>query len=71
MAVTSPTHRDSLLWSRLHFLMRFLGLTGSQWSSIVVVVACVATLIRFRMRPLAPGTETEPAVPTDAVPDSG
>ena len=50
---------------------RFLGLTGSQWSSIVVVVACVATLIRFRMRPLAPGTETEPAVPTDAVPDSG
>jgi prolipoprotein diacylglyceryl transferase len=31
---------------------RFLGLTGSQWSSVVVIVVCTAVLLRFaRSRP--------------------
>ena len=29
MAVTSSTRRPRLLWSRLHFLLRFLGLSGA------------------------------------------
>ena len=30
----------------------FFGLTGSQWSSLAVVILSVATLIRFARRPL-------------------
>jgi phosphatidylglycerol:prolipoprotein diacylglycerol transferase len=33
---------------------RFFGLTGSQWTSIVVVALCAATLARFALRPSAP-----------------
>jgi phosphatidylglycerol:prolipoprotein diacylglycerol transferase len=36
---------------------RFLGLTGSQWSSLVVVLVSVAVLARFAMRP--PGDEID------------
>jgi phosphatidylglycerol:prolipoprotein diacylglycerol transferase len=32
---------------------RFFGLTGSQWTSIVVVAVCLATLVRFALRPEA------------------
>ena len=32
----------------------FFGLTGSQWASIGVVVLCLATLVRFAMRPERP-----------------
>jgi len=42
---------------------RFLGLTGSQWSSAVVVMLCILTLVRFRIRPDrggAPGGRTAP-----------
>jgi phosphatidylglycerol---prolipoprotein diacylglyceryl transferase len=45
---------------------RFFGLTGSQWTSIVVVTLCAVTLARFAQRPgeRAPGRppeEREPA----------
>jgi phosphatidylglycerol:prolipoprotein diacylglycerol transferase len=44
---------------------RFFGLTGSQWTSIVVVVLCAATLVRFALRPRErvpePSLETEPS----------
>lgn len=30
---------------------RFFGLTGSQWTSIVVVAVCLVTLVRFALRP--------------------
>jgi phosphatidylglycerol:prolipoprotein diacylglycerol transferase len=33
---------------------RFFGLTGSQWTSIVVVTLCVITLVRFALRPERP-----------------
>jgi prolipoprotein diacylglyceryl transferase len=36
---------------------RFLGLTGSQWTSIVVVAFGLFTLIRFALRPSRPVTE--------------
>jgi phosphatidylglycerol:prolipoprotein diacylglycerol transferase len=39
---------------------RFFGLTGSQWGSVLVVVLCVATLIRFAMKPEHPGDESPP-----------
>ena len=34
---------------------RFLGLTGSQWSSCVAVAACLFVLIRFALKPGGPG----------------
>jgi phosphatidylglycerol:prolipoprotein diacylglycerol transferase len=34
---------------------RFFGLTGSQWTSIVVVAVCGWLLVRFALRPRAPG----------------
>jgi phosphatidylglycerol---prolipoprotein diacylglyceryl transferase len=40
---------------------RFLGLTGSQWSSCVAVAACLFILIRFALRPVGPGSP-EPAL---------
>jgi len=33
---------------------RFLGLTGSQWTSIIVVAFGLFTLIRFALRPSRP-----------------
>jgi phosphatidylglycerol:prolipoprotein diacylglycerol transferase len=30
---------------------RFFGLTGSQWTSVVVVAICLVTLVRFALRP--------------------
>ena len=48
----------------------FFGLTGSQWTSIVVVVLCAVTLVRFARRPEEPGREgpaedREPAPSTE------
>ena len=48
---------------------RFLGLTGSQWSSSVAVAVCLYVLIRFALRPEGPvprpvPDETTPATPT-------
>ena len=49
---------------------RFFGLTGSQWTSIVVVVLCAVTLVRFARRPEETGREgpaedREPAPSTE------
>ena len=47
---------------------RFFGLTGSQWTSVVVVVLSVATLVWFALRPeqpdgaVAPEPDDEPGV---------
>src|SRR5439155_5685975 len=60
-----------LITDSLRVENRFLGLTGSQWSSLVVVVVCIATLVRFRLRPSAPRTESGPPVSAHAVPDPG
>jgi hypothetical protein len=38
MAVTKPQRRPSLIWSRLHFLVRFLGLTGALAFGVGLVV---------------------------------
>jgi phosphatidylglycerol:prolipoprotein diacylglycerol transferase len=42
---------------------RFFGLTGSQWTSIVVVVLCAATLVRFALRPRDDEPEPSPDEP--------
>ncbi|TMK96508.1 MAG: hypothetical protein E6G40_11425, partial [Actinobacteria bacterium] len=41
---------------------RFLGLTGSQWTSMIVVAFGVFTLVRFALRPAAV-EQSEPAGP--------
>lgn len=41
---------------------RFLGLTGSQWTSIVVVAFGLFTLIRFALRPSGPVTEASATI---------
>ena len=41
---------------------RFLGLTGSQWTSTIVVAFGVFTLVRFALRPAA-AEQSEPAGP--------
>ena len=41
---------------------RFLGLTGSQWTSAIVVAFGVFTLVRFALRPIR-APESEPAGP--------
>jgi phosphatidylglycerol---prolipoprotein diacylglyceryl transferase len=38
---------------------RFFGLTGSQWTSVVVVTVSVATLVWFALRPARSGVEAE------------
>jgi phosphatidylglycerol:prolipoprotein diacylglycerol transferase len=38
---------------------RFFGLTGSQWGSVVVVAACVATLLWFATHPTGPPVAEE------------
>jgi phosphatidylglycerol---prolipoprotein diacylglyceryl transferase len=51
---------------------RFFGLTGSQWTSTVVVVVCLVTLIWFAVRPERPPAEgEEPAVPVGAGEEAG
>jgi len=47
----------------------FFGLTGSQWASIGVVIACVSTLIWFALHPL--GREDAPTPVTDEAAPSG
>jgi phosphatidylglycerol:prolipoprotein diacylglycerol transferase len=39
---------------------RFFGLTGSQWTSVVAVTGAVVLLVMFALRPLPPGTDSEP-----------
>jgi phosphatidylglycerol---prolipoprotein diacylglyceryl transferase len=46
---------------------RFFGLTGSQWTSIVVVTLCVVTLARFALHPEGPAAE-EPAEERETAP---
>jgi phosphatidylglycerol:prolipoprotein diacylglycerol transferase len=48
---------------------RFLGLTGSQWSSVVIVLVCAATLVRFRVRPSGGGGDEGRPLDADAVPE--
>jgi phosphatidylglycerol:prolipoprotein diacylglycerol transferase len=48
---------------------RFFGLTGSQWTSIVVVTLCVFTLARFVLHPNEPGPE-EPAEEREPAPSA-
>jgi phosphatidylglycerol---prolipoprotein diacylglyceryl transferase len=43
----------------------FFGMTGSQWTSVGVVIVCVATFVRFALRP------EEPQSPEVALVDSG
>jgi len=47
---------------------RFFGLTGSQWGSVLVVVLCVATFIRFAMKPEHPPDESPPGLPSTGQP---
>jgi phosphatidylglycerol:prolipoprotein diacylglycerol transferase len=44
---------------------RFLGLTGSQWSSIVVVAVCIVVLVRFALRPAAAASRAAPPMAPD------
>jgi phosphatidylglycerol:prolipoprotein diacylglycerol transferase len=46
---------------------QWFGLTGSQWASIGVLAACLATLVWFALRPLpaTPPEEVEPAPPSE------
>ncbi len=51
---------------------RFFGLTGSQWGSVLVVVLCVVTFIRFAMKPEESAGESPPGSPsTDQPAEAG
>jgi prolipoprotein diacylglyceryltransferase len=49
---------------------RFLGLTGSQWTSIVVVILCLVTLVRFARHREEEGlpSDDEPAAEVEPAP---